>query len=244
MGNFLLIMKLKALFQKTKKIFLDLFFPINCLGCQKFDQWICHDCHKTFPILTEQHCFVCKNNETQNGEMCLPCFQKYEADLKSVFIISSYKNSLLKKTVHHFKYKFIEKISEPLALLIAQSLLNSEHPIPDLIIPVPLHKQRLRWRGFNQSESLARDLDLKIPIVNNSLIRKNNTIPQVKMKNRKQRLKNLNDAFCIENPEIIKGKKILLIDDIITTGATLSICAKILKQAGAEEVRALVIARE
>ncbi|MCK4635331.1 MAG: ComF family protein [Candidatus Moranbacteria bacterium] len=237
-------MKLKTLFKKTKKIFLDLFFPINCLGCGKFDQWICDDCHKTFPILTEQHCPICEKEITQNGEVCLNCQKYYKINLKGVFIISIYKDALLKKSIHHFKYKFIEKISEPLALLIAQALQNSEHPIPDLIIPVPLHKQRLRWRGFNQSESLARDLDLKIPIVTNSLIRKNNTIPQVKMKNRKQRLENLNDAFCVENPEIIKNKKILLIDDIITTGTTLSVCAKILKQVGAEEVRALVIAWE
>ncbi len=237
-------MKLKYYLQKIKKIILDTLFPIRCLSCQKYNQWICHDCHKTFPILTEQHCFICKNNETENGEICLPCSQKYEADLKSVFIASTYQSQILKKAVHHFKYKFIEKLAEPLALLIAQSLQNSKHPAPDLIIPVPLHKKRLRWRGFNQSEVLAQDLDLKIPIINNSLIRKNNTTPQVKMKSRKKRLENLNDAFHIKNPEVIKGKKILLIDDIITTGTTLSICASVLKKAGAEEVRALVIARE
>lgn len=237
-------MKTPILLQKTKKLILDTLFPIRCIGCQEYDHWICKDCHKTFPTLTEQHCFICKENITENGEICFTCSQNSEINLKSVFIASTYQNKFLQKTVHYFKYRFVEKVGEPLALLIAQTLQHSNHPTPDIIIPVPLHKKRLHWRGFNQAEVLAQELDLKIPIVTNILIRHQNTTPQVKMKNRKQRLENLNNAFTVENIEKIKGKKILLIDDIITTGATLSVCADILQKAGAKEVRALVIARE
>lgn len=237
-------MHIKDFIHKIKKLILDTFFPIQCLGCGKFDQWICDNCHKTFPILTEQHCPICKKNITQNGEVCFACQKKEDPDLTGVFIASTYQSELLKTTVHHYKYRFVEKLSEPLALLIAQALQNSKLPTPDLIIPVPLHKRRLRWRGFNQAKTLADSLDLNIPIINNVLIRKKYTIPQVKMKNKNQRMKNLNGAFEIKNTEKIKDKKILLVDDIITTGTTLSICATILKQAGAKEIRALVIARE
>lgn len=239
-----MFMKILILLQKIKKLLLDIFFPIRCLGCGEFDQWICNDCHKAFPTLTEQHCFICKENITKNGEICFNCVKESNVSLKSVFVASVYQNELLRKSIHHFKYKFIEDLAEPLALLIAQTLQNSNHPTPDVIIPVPLHKRRLRWRGFNQAKALARELDLKIPIVDDVLIRHQNTTPQVKMKNRKQRLENLNDAFSIKNPEVIKNKKVLLIDDVVTTGTTLSICAKELKKAGADEVQALVIARE
>jgi ComF family protein len=229
---------------KIKKTLLDIFFPIRCLGCGKFDDWICADCHKTLPILTEQHCPFCKKMITKNGEICFSCQKKEKPALAGVFIASTYQSELLKSAVHYYKYKFIKKLAEPLALLIAQALQNSKLPTPDLIIPVPLHQRRLRWRGFNQAEVLAQALDLEIPLSAKILKRKNYTTPQVKMKNRKQRLNNLNGAFEITNPEKIKDKNILLIDDIITTGTTLSICANILKQAGAKKVSALVIARE
>lgn len=237
-------MKIPKIFRKTKKLILDMFFPIQCLGCKKYDHWICHDCHSTFPVLTEQHCFICKENETKNGEICPSCKPQTTTNLKSIFIASTYQNNLLKKSVHHFKYRFIEDLADPLALLIAQALQNSNYPAPDVIIPVPLHKKRLRWRGFNQAEKLAEKLDLKIPIITDSLIRSQNTTPQVKVKSREKRLQNLNNAFSVINKENIENKRILLIDDIVTTGTTLSICADELIKAGASEIRALVLARE
>ena len=99
-------MKIKSLFYQTKKLILDLFFPICCLGCGKFDQWICDECHKSLPILTEQVCFLCKNQVTQNGEICSFCRNK-DSNLDGVFVVSTYQNDLLKKSIHYFKYNFI-----------------------------------------------------------------------------------------------------------------------------------------
>lgn len=116
--------------------------------------------------------------------------------------------------------------------------------MPDLIIPVPLHARRKRWRGFNQAEELSYALDLQIPINTDILRRVRYTKPQVTMRDRDSRLTNVSDAFVVQNPSHIKNKSILLIDDVMTTGATITACAHELKLSGAKNVYALVIARE
>ena len=238
-------MKLQSLRNKLSKIFnfvLDATVPKRCIGCNVFDTWLCDSCHTTLPLLTEQKCGICKKVITPLGETCPNC-QK-NAYIDSIVIVSSYDNDLLKRLIHNFKYKFIAELSEPLGLLVAQGLLNSHLLSPDLIIPIPLHKRRLRWRGFNQSELLANSIGLTIPIDSTSLLRQRYTTSQVKVKSRKKRLNNLKGAFAISNPEKIKGKYILLVDDIITTGSTINECAKTLKNAGAKKVSAIVLARE
>jgi ComF family protein len=123
--------------------------------------------------------------------------------------------------------------------------------LPDLIVPVPLHRRRERWRGFNQAELLAENLGKNlspgydIPILK-ILKRKKFTAPQMKIKNYKEREKNIRSAFILNDPlEVeLKNKKILLIDDISTTGSTLLECAKVLKSAGASSVWGMVLARQ
>ncbi len=238
-------MALKLLKDRIFKIFtflLNAIVPKRCLGCAKFDTWLCDCCHTTLPILTEQHCPICKKATTPLGQVCLKCNKDIYID--SVFIISTFDSSLLRNLIHYLKYKFIKEISNPLGLLIAQTLMNYHIPSPDLIIPVPLHKRRLRWRGFNQSELLAQSVGLTIPIDTISLIRTKYTTSQVKVKSRKKRIDNIKNAFCVVEPLKIRGKSILLVDDVITTGSTLEECAKVLKKAGAKKVNALVLARE
>lgn len=235
--------KLHTLTMPIKDVILDGFFPIHCLGCGKLDHWICHQCHTTLPIITEQHCPICKKHTTNNGETCFACMQK-KSDIDGVFIASFYNDPLLKKAIHYYKYRFVKDLSDPLALLLAQSLQNSNLPSPDIIIPVPLHKRRIRWRGFNQSEELAYALNLQIPIITDILIRMRYTKPQTRTKNKSARRNNLSNAFHVSNSEKIKHKNILLIDDVMTTGATLEKCASALKKSGAQKVHCLVLARE
>jgi ComF family protein len=232
---------IQSIFQK---IILDSLFPIQCLGCGNFDDWICEDCHSTLPILTQQQCPICKKVETKNGETCPNCLKKEDNFIDGVFVASSFQDKLLKKAIHYYKYRFVYDLSKPLSLLLAQSLFNSTVPAPDIIIPVPLHKRRARWRGFNQSELLAKNLDLQIPLITDTLLRTKYTIPQVKMKNRNKRQQNLNNAFTVKNTQHINGKNVLLIDDVLTTGTTLNKCAKVLKQSGCNKVFCLVLARE
>lgn len=236
--------KFTCAIKSIKKMILDGLFPVRCLGCGTFDHWICPQCHTTLPILTEQHCPICKKHITPNGDVCFTCDKKHLSNIDGIFIASYYHDPLLKKAIHYYKYRFAHEISEPLALLIAQSLNNSTLPTPDMIIPVPLHKRRLRWRGFNQSELLAHMLNLQIPVITDILIRIRYTKPQVQSKNKKERQKNLSNAFTTNTDHKITQKNILLIDDVVTTGATLEACAGALKKSGARNVHCLVLARE
>ena len=110
---------------------------------------------------------------------------------------------------------------------------------------IPLHQKRLKWRGFNQAEEIAKKLSFffEVPVLNNALIRIKYTTPQVKMENNLQRKENIKGAFVCPYPEIIKNQKIFLVDDVFTTGATMEEAAKTLKQAGAKEVWGVVTAR-
>lgn len=237
-----------------QKFILDTLFPISCLSCGKHGEWICEECLIRIPLKFEQVCPLCEKKITPDGRVCFECRRK--SSLDGLLTATSYKNETIPIAVHNYKYRFAESLHMSLGKILVKAFLNSQLPLPDLIIPVPLHKRRLRYRGFNQAELLASYLSvnltpgLAIPTVNDLLIRQRYTSPQMKIKNYHQRKKNLENAFAInkkyicKSRQIIKDKRILLVDDIATTGATLFECAKVLKSAGAREVFALVIARQ
>jgi competence protein ComFC len=165
-------------------------------------------------------------------------------------VATSYKNPAIKNLIHNFKYKFIPEISAPLAKLMVKALIKSDASVPDLIVPVPLHSRRLRWRGFNQSKLLAERISedltplMKIKVLD-VLERKRFTKPQMKISNYRERLENVEDVFILSDKfqlSDIENKNILLVDDISTTGATLQQCAKILKNNGVKKVFTSVIA--
>ena len=115
---------------------------------------------------------------------------------------------------------------------------------PDIVLPVPLHPKRLKERGFNQSGLLAKEFSRMqgLPVSFDLLIRKNWTEPQTRL-NRKERLENVKGAFSLCDASAVRGRRVLLIDDVFTTGTTLSECAKTLKKAGASEVHVLTVTR-
>jgi ComF family protein len=236
--------KLFVPFAHLINIVLDGLFPIRCIGCGKFDIWVCDSCHTTLPLLTSQHCPICKTHETINGQICPMCKKENANTFDGIFVASYYHDMLLQKMIHLYKYRFIRDLSQPLALLLAQAIQNSTLPTPDIIIPVPLHKRRERWRGFNQSAELANALDLHICLNTDILLRVRYTTPQVQMKNKIGRQENLSNAFVVTDELQIKNKNILLIDDVVTTGTTLHECSRTLKNAGAKSVFCLVLARE
>jgi ComF family protein len=252
-------------FQKTKTFILDTLFPISCIGCGKPDVWLCDECLAKIPLKLEQVCPLCERATTPDGRVCFSCRKK--SSLDGLFVASSYKNELVASAVHYFKYRFVEDLSVPLAKILTKAILGSQLPLTDFIIPVPLHKRRLRWRGFNQTELLADYLGknltpgFEIPAASTLLIRSRYTHPQMEIKNYFRRKENLKEAFTIsiskksdiksysnlyqtENKDFLRDKTILLVDDIATTGATLFECAKTLKQNGAKVVFAAVIARQ
>ncbi|MEI7425755.1 MAG: ComF family protein [Candidatus Moraniibacteriota bacterium] len=235
--------------QKINTFFLDALFPIACLICHKKDIRICDDCVEKFPLLSFQFCPYCEKEIIISGVVCGKC-KKSQLALEALICATEYQN--ISKLVHLFKYNFVFSLSVPLGRIIARALLKNNNFLPDFIIPIPIHKHKLKWRGFNQAELLANAVSenlikkITIPVRTDLVFRQKKTSPQMKIKTYQERLNNLNDAFMIapEAKDIIAGKNILLIDDIATTGATLFECAKILKSAGAKEIHGAIIARQ
>jgi ComF family protein len=121
-----------------------------------------------------------------------------------------------------------------------------ENPMPgEVLVPVPLHRRRLRERGYNQSGLLSKELGgfISMPVVEDCLIRLNPGQPQARTASVFERRSNVSGAFCCHN-ERLKGKQVLLIDDVSTSGATLNACAGVIKSSGAASVWGLVLARE
>ncbi len=205
---------------RIKEKMLDLVFPpfACCLGCgdkRLTDQrdHLCLDCRKA----------LSKNNQ---GQRSLSLFY-----IDRCIIPFSYQG-VAKTLVHNLKYQQIKASAAPLVQAMAQAM--GEEQI-DGMMPVPLYKKRQRQRGFNQAMVLCRGLgELKaIPLIEEGLVRTRNTAQQAKL-NKEERKKNVEGAF--EGIVDFTGKNILLVDDVLTTGATASACAKALKKAGASKV--------
>jgi ComF family protein len=232
---------------KPGNFLLDLLFPKYCISCKKIDFWICEDCLSKLPIKYEHFCPCCEKNITPGGMTCFSCKPKYPLD--GILAAASYDEEMISNAIHNYKYRFVSELHVELGEIVSRSIITSPMPIPDIIIPVPLHPRRLRWRGFNQSSLLAKIVaskiapGIEIPIDEKSLMRKRYTRPQMQLKNSKQRVENISEAFFWKG-KAIQGKIILIIDDVATTGATLCECSRILKTAGAKEVYAAVIARQ
>jgi ComF family protein len=151
----------------------------------------------------------------------------------------------MRDLIHRFKYDHAVYLKKALSLLMQrgaeQFILNGA---VNLIVPVPLHRSRLRQRGFNQASLLAGHLARhgSIPMTPDILIRTRPTIPQVEL-SAEERKTNVNGAFAVKRAADIQGKSILLLDDVMTTGSTMNECAKMLKKSGATRVVALAIAR-
>lgn len=245
---------LKSL-EELKKIALDALFPIYCLSCKKEGEWICPECFKKIKVIDLQICPYCEKVIMENGMICQRCknsfsYKKIAAPLNALLVSAKYKENGLSKIIHLFKYNFVRDLSIPLGKIMVRCFSKNSLPLPDIIIPVPLHPRRLRWRDFNQSELLAKHLSqnlapgLEIPLGTKVLKRKRLTQPQMKIKNYSERKENLQNAFSIAGSEEIRGKVILLVDDVCTTGTTLLECAKILKKNGARKVFGAVVARQ
>lgn len=239
-----------SLFNNLKSFVLDLIFPIRCLGCGSFSKrYLCAECEKTIEFNSRFFCLFC-NIPASYRQICLKCLKKRKLDqcLSAV----SYKNPLTNNLIAFHKYKFIKNISQEMSrLLIAYLESLKELGLIDFdrqsmcVIPVPLHLRRLRWRGFNQSELLARSISkhFKVRTYENILWRAKNNNPQAEVKLKKDRKKNIKNCFRCRASKSIKDKTVFLIDDIVTTGSTLEECAKVLKKNGAKRVVAITFAR-
>ena len=150
----------------------------------------------------------------------------------------------MREAVHQLKYQNLRALAVPLAGMLQEYLIASPLDV-DVLVPVPLHRKRLRERGYNQAKLLAQTLEklINIPLVDDILVRRRHTPPQARTANVAERTQNIADAFaCRDNS--LQGRQVLLIDDVATSGTTLDACATVLKEYGATSVWGLVMARE
>jgi len=153
-------------------------------------------------------------------------------------------DGVIRQAIHQLKYRNLRALAVPLAKLLNDYLITN--PVPgEVLVPVPLHRKRLRERGYNQSRLLAKELGkiIKLPVIDDYLIRKQFAPPQTKTTTVDERRSNVVNAFTCRDHRL-KDMQVLLIDDVSTSGATLDACAAALKAAGTTSVWGLVLARE
>ena len=212
------------IWNKIRNFFLDLFFPKQCLGCGKSNTYLCLDCFRQISL------------------NCQP-----EVHLGWIISAANYADPLVRDLIKTFKYHYVQELSEPLSQLMIKvlepfgSMLRNQNFI---IVPVPLYKHRLRNRGFNQAELLAKQIanHFNLPMETDILKRIASAEPQANIKDTEKRKNNIKNVFEVI-PDAVEGKNILLVDDVCTTAATLIEAARVLKSNNAKEIQAITVAK-
>lgn len=235
--------------RRAKEFALDLIFPKACLRCGSEGTWCCTACAGKIIIVPPQ-CFVCHalapaTTNNPAGKTCERC--RRGTPIEYFFSPFIYQDETVRTLVQALKYERIRSLDAWFADALADYLRYFQIiiPIHALLIPIPLHRQRLRMRGFNQSELIARELAQRfgIPVRRDLLIKKSATVPQADLP-RRERLTNIAGSFSLAEGagDIIRGKTIIILDDVKTTGATITEAACMLKYAGARRIWALTVA--
>jgi len=236
---------------------VDLFFPKFCLGCKKEGTFLCNDCRELLEIGEFNYCLCDKPLRllpNQKNGKCPSCQSK---KLSGLYFAVSFKNVLAKKLIYQFKYEpYLKDLKSTLSGILIEHFIKTKKNTDEIwensiLIPVPIDNKKLKIRGYNQSEELAKELSktLKIPVVSDVLVKIKKTPPQMEL-SKQDREKNLLGAFVINkragvsDTPALNEKKIFLVDDVYTTGSTMEECAKVLKEVGVKQVWGIAIARE
>jgi competence protein ComFC len=227
---------------EIRNAIVEFLFPATCVGCGKWGNFICSNCLKQLHRISPPYCKRCGKPGTSDSVYCPVCWNSQTKidGIRSVF----YFDSVIRAAVHDLKYHHLKALSVQMAGFLHQYLLTDPLSF-DALIPVPVHKNRIKLRGYNQSQLIAQHLGklLNTPVDTNCLVRTRNTLPQARSASVEQRKKNVQGAFSCISPG--NGhKNILLIDDVCTSGATLEACATALKHSGFHTVWGLTVARE
>ena len=217
---------------------LDLIFPRTCAGCGREGGYLCDECEAEIPRLEPPQCRLC--SAPSRSSLCAWC---RSANQPFNGITAPYRwTGVVQELVYSLKYRNVRASAPRLAELMSAHLAETSIS-PDIIAPVPLHLSRERERGYNQSELLAMGISKStgIPMANGLLARVRNTPPQVSMSTPEERRRNVVGAFeCVGDAA---GKRVLLVDDVVTTGATVAECSAQLRQAGAASIWVLSLGR-
>ncbi len=227
---------------------LNILFPLKCAVCKtnltkkrRFES-VCEKCFTIVEIESGFKCPECFGRLPTLNKTCHP---------KADFILAnavSFKNNAVRELVCSLKYQNIKCSAEPLKEILGEYIRNNfeEQDLKSrLFIPVPLHKNKKRKRGFNQSELILKLYQSKTKKINISscLKRTKDTPSQTKCENYEERRKNLDGVFQIKKSEEVKNKNVIIFDDVFTSGATMREAVKVLKKAGARKIIGLVIAK-
>jgi competence protein ComFC len=228
--------------KKINKL-IDFFFPVYCLNCQKPGQWLCFKCASKIKI-SKNACFICNKFE-KTGKICPFCRYKQGELAKpclfdSFIYISSYQEKSLKKLIIALKYSGVKEIANILAKILNQKIKETWPKQKNILIPIPIQKNRKKIRGYNQTELIAQAL-----VKNNNYLKIDNNLI-IEKKGMHQTGRRIKDRFKKQNQLIwlgssLSNKNIIIIDDVVTTGATLNSAALALKRAGAKNIKAATI---
>lgn len=188
-------------------------------------------------------CQICHKRLTQNKGLCANCASKIHKN--SFGVAACAYDGVLKRAIWLFKYKGVFSLLNTFSDLILEFVArNIDMKKIDTIIPVPLHPVKFRQRGFNQAHLLSLSIAKRfnVPVSANNLVKIRPTVPQSNL-NRNQRIKNLIDAFLVKRADLLKGKRVLLIDDVYTTGTTISKAAQALNRSGASHIEVVTLAK-
>ncbi len=221
---------------------LNLLFPSTCPSCKSASDShtfnpFCTSCWKKIKRYTGPACRVCGiPTVSPHTSICAQCLTTPPPFSKVLFY--GIYEGILREAIHCLKFKGVRRLSMPLSRLL------EDLPIPevDLIVPVPLHKENLQNREFNQSALIARHLSRKLLTpLHLTLLKKPGKTPAQTEVSGKERLRNLRNVFGISGD--FERRTVLLVDDVITTGATVTECAETLRRAGARQVTVIALAR-
>ena len=219
---------------------LDLIYPPACVSCRRSGAFLCAPCADTMTDATPPRCPCCWQPSRVDGPChdCRAARPAYDG-LRSAVVYKGAARTL----VLALKYRHTTAVATPMAALMATAVRRDELEV-DVAIPVPLSGRRERIRGYNQAAVLARALgsELTLPM-SRALVRRRHTPPQARSADAVARLRNVAGAFACRGQDMA-GQRVLLVDDVTTTGATLNACARALKEAGAAAVWGLTFARE
>jgi ComF family protein len=230
---------LVQLFGQFLRDFLELLYPPYCMACGKGlvkgEEWICTECLVQLPR-TNYHLFP-------ENPVFMRLAGRIPVDFACAFLFFT-QGGRVQEILHALKYRNVPALAKKLGQVYGEELVRAGfNKQIDAIIPVPLHERRKKKRGYNQSEEFARGLaeNLQVPVDIQSVLRVQDTATQTR-KNRLFRWENVEHAFLVTNKDRVAGKRILLVDDVITTGSTLEACGKELVSNGAASISVAGIA--
>ena len=227
----------------------SLFYPPTCAVCAagvEHSEYLCGDCQQRAPRIVAPFCAKCSEPFPGAITQTFSCANCEHRKLHFDCAVAAYRSrGLVRKVLHQFKYGKQRHLRHPIAQWLGESLgdprLRGRHF--DIIVPVPLHPARERERGFNQAALIAELLANSAAVAARPVLERIRYTTTQTAYDRAERMENLHGAFRLRKNRDVRGLHVLLIDDVLTTGSTLSECARVLRAAGAVSVHAATAAR-